>query len=334
MKRLFVAATILILFLPVFSGCSPNKSYHTIEGVVMGHSYQVVFQIPDYAPWTFKSDIKRAARKCTYAIDRSISPYDKSSVISKINSNTDMKADSIFTTVLMKTKSTAELTGASMNATTGPLRDLWGYNLVNQQKITPMQIAGVLEYTGIWKVSVENGLAVKKDPRIQLNFNNMGIGFAADYLGTIMDMHNISNYMIQVGKVVLCKGVNPSGTPWRWVINQASGNVIYLLDKAISICGNLSDLEFRDGKRFNQMFNSNTGYPVWDPLMSTLVIADNSLDATAFSIAFYSMGFEKSVQFLESYGNIQAILFYYKDNQIMTYKTPNINQRYEIQYFP
>ena len=334
MKRTVVPATILLLFLLVFAGCNPGKSYQTINGVVMGYSYQVVFQIPEYAPWTFKSDIKKAARKCTYEIDRSISLYEKSSVISNINSNTSMEADSIFTTVLMKTKATAELTGASMNTTTGPLRDLWGYNLVNAHNITPDQIAQVLEYTGIWKVSAQKGLVVKTDSRIQLNFNNTGLGLAADYLGAIMDMHNISNYMIEIGKVVLCKGLNPSGTPWRWVIDQASGNVIYLSDKAISICGNLSNFTIREGKIFNQMFNSSTGYPVQDPLLSTLVIANNSLDATAYSIAFYSMGVEKSIQFLESHGNIQAILFYYKDNQIMTYKTPNITQRNEIQYFP
>ncbi|HBG54424.1 MAG TPA: hypothetical protein DDW70_09495 [Rikenellaceae bacterium] len=334
MKRILVPATILLLFLLLFAGCSPGKSYQTIDGVVMGYSYQVVFQVPDYAPWSFKSDIKRAARKCTHEIDRSISLYNKSSLISNINSNTNMEADSIFTAVLTKTKSTAELTGASMNTTTGPLRDLWGYSLGNAHNITPDQIAQVLEYTGIWKVSVQKGMVVKKDPRIQLNFNNMGIGLAVDYLGAMMDMHNISNYMIEIGKVVLCKGLNPSGTPWRWLIDQASGHVIYLSDKAVSICGSLADFTIREGKIFNQMFNSNTGYPVQDPLLSTLVIANNSLDATAYSIAFCSMGVEKSIQFLESQGNIQAILFYYDDNEIVTYKTPNITQCHEIQYFP
>jgi thiamine biosynthesis lipoprotein ApbE len=53
----------------------------------MGYSYKIVYQIPYFAPWTFESDIRRAARRCAQEIDRSLSLYNRSSVINNINNN-------------------------------------------------------------------------------------------------------------------------------------------------------------------------------------------------------------------------------------------------------
>lgn len=334
MRRILFPSMATLICLLVIAGCTPEQEYQTIKGVVMGYSYQIVYQAPDYAPWSFRSDIKKAARKCAREIDRSISLYNPSSIINSVNTNKSMETDSIFAAVLDKTKATAELTGASMNTTTGPLRELWGNNPGNTKNVTEDQIAQVLEYSGIWKVSVQNGLFVKEDPRIQLDLSRTGIGFAADYLGSMLDSNNISNYMIEVGKVVLCKGLNPSGTPWRYLIQQTYGNVIYLTDKSMSICGDLSDFKLGLGKTFNGFFNTRTGYPVEDPILSILVIANNGLDAAASSVAFYSLGLEKSIQYLESHPDIQAIMYYCNNDSISTYITPNITQRYEIQYFP
>lgn len=245
-----------------------------------------------------------------------------------------MESDSIFTAVLLKTKETAELTGTSLNTTTGPLQDLWGYNMSNSQTVTAGQIAQVLEYTGLWKVHLQNSHIVKEDPRIQLNFNAIGIGFAADYLAAMLHLNQVSNYMIEVGMVVSCKGMNPSGIPWRIQIDQASSDVVYLQDKTMARSGSPFNFKVREGKIFNNLFNSKTGYPLEDPLLSTLVISGDCMEAAAYSVAFYSMGLEKSIQFLESYPNIQAILFYYDDNHVQTYVTSNITPRNEIQYFP
>ncbi|HOO68672.1 MAG TPA: FAD:protein FMN transferase, partial [Bacteroidales bacterium] len=145
---------------------------------------------------------------------------------------------------------------------------------------------------------------------------------------------SISNYMIEVGKVVFCKGLNPSGTPWRIIIDESETDVVYLTDKAMAIAGSLTNFRTKEGKIVNTLFNSRTGYPVEDPLVSTLIISENCLDAAAYSVAFYSMGLEKSIRFLETQSNLQAILYYFQDEQIKKYATSNITPRHELQYFP
>ena len=73
MRRILFPSMATLICLLVIAGCTPEQEYQTIKGVVMGYSYQIVYQAPDYAPWSFKSDIKKAARKCAREIDRSIS---------------------------------------------------------------------------------------------------------------------------------------------------------------------------------------------------------------------------------------------------------------------
>lgn len=334
MKRIVLLTICLAGYLAVLTGCSPAGKYRTVNGVVMGYSFKIVYQAPSYVPWTFESDIRRAARRCTQEIDRSLSLYHRNSIINNINNNKDLKTDTIFETVLLKAKEVSELTGAFLNTTTGPLQDLWGYNMSNYQHVSAEEIAKVLDYTGLWRVHLKEGFVEKEDPRIRLNLNALGIGYAADYLADMLERNQVVNYMIEVGKVVKCKGVNPAGTPWRIQADQASNDVIYLTDKAMSIYGSLFNFRVREGKIFNNLFNAKTGYPIEDPLLSTLIVSGNCLDAAAYSVSFYSMGLEQSISFLESHSDIQAILFYYQDDQIKTHATTNITPRNEIQYFP
>lgn len=334
MKQIVLFTLILSGCITAITGCSPAGKYKTVNGVVMGYSYKIVYQVPSYAPWTFESDVRRAARRQAHIIDKSLSLYHKSSVINNVNSNNDLAIDSVFTAVLTKAKEIAEITGASLNTTTKPLQDLWGYNMSNYQSVTANDIAKVLEYTGLWKVHMDKGKVIKEDSRIQLNLNTIGIGYAVDLLGNMLDNRSISNYMIEVGKVVFCKGLNPSGTPWRIIIDESETDVVYLTDKAMGIAGSLTNFRTREGKIVNSLFNSRTGYPVEDPLISTLIISENCLEAAAYSVAFYSMGLEKSIRFLETQSDLQAILYYFQDEQINKYATSNITPRHELQYFP
>jgi thiamine biosynthesis lipoprotein len=334
MKRILLITLLFSGLITAFSGCSTTGKYKTVTGVVMGYSFQIVYQVPSYAPWTFESDIRRAARRQAQMIDKSLSLYYKTSVINNVNSNKDLNTDSAFTAVLTKAKEVAEKTGAYLNTTTKPLQDLWGYNMSNYQNVSADDIARVLEYTGLWKIHIDQGKVVKEDPRIQLNLNAIGIGYAADMLGRLLDKQDITNYMIEVGKVVFCKGLNPSGTPWRIIIDESNTDVIYLSEKAMAIAGSLTNFKTREGKIVNTLFNSRTGYPVEDPIISTLVVSETCLEAAVYSVAFYSMGLEKSIRFIETQSDIQTILYYFQEDQIKKYTTTNITPRNELQYFP
>ena len=200
MKRIVLLTICLAGYLAVLTGCSPAGKYRTVNGVVMGYSFKIVYQAPSYVPWTFESDIRRAARRCTQEVDRSLSLYHRNSIINNINNNKDLKTDTIFETVLLKAKEVSELTGAFLNTTTGPLQDLWGYNMSNYQHVSAEEIAKVLDYTGLWRVHLKEGFVEKEDPRIRLNLNALGIGYAADYLADMLERNQVVNYMIEVGK--------------------------------------------------------------------------------------------------------------------------------------
>ena len=57
----------------------------------------------------------------------SLSVYKDSSIISKINRNEDVVADSFFTEVFRKSVLISEMTGGAFDITVGPLVKAWGF---------------------------------------------------------------------------------------------------------------------------------------------------------------------------------------------------------------
>ncbi len=317
-----------------YTGCSSKEGYKTITGVAMGHSFKIVYKVPPYAPTTFSSDIKRALNKHIQEIDKSISLYYKSSILNQINSNLSVETDSIFSTVFLKAKEVAAHTGAALNITSRPLQELWGYNLINYETVTEEEIQNVLPYIGFHKIHLKDGIISKEHPHIHINFNTLGVGLSADHFADMLRSYHVTNFMIEIGEVVVCQGVNPSEAPWRIQLKQAADNVLYLKDKSISAHGSPLNLNVKGKKVYNHLFDTKTGYPAEDPLISVVVISESSLMVSAYSLAFFSMGLDKSIQFLESHSNLQAILFYYKDDRLEIFTTSNITPRHETLYFP
>ena len=334
MKRCLILLLAFTGCLLIYSGCNPKEGYNTFTGVVMGYSFKIVYQTPAYAPWTFRSDLKRELNKTVQDIDKSLSLYYKGSVINQVNTNKITEADSLFITVFKETKRAAHYTGAALNITSRPLQQLWGYNLIHYQTITEEQIEKVLPYVGFDKVHLENGKIVKDDPRISINLNTPGIGYSVDLFAHMLNNHKVINYMIEAGEVICCKGVNPSGAPWRIQLDRESTHVLYMEDKCVTVHGKLFELIRKDNKLYSYLFDPRTGYPFENKLVNVVVVADKGLTSALLSLSLFSMGLEKSIAFIEAHPAIQGLLFYCEDDTIKTYITPNISKRHETQYFP
>lgn len=334
MKRYLLPLFALVGYLLLFSGCGTQEEYKTISGVVMGYSFKIVYKTPPYAPWSFDSDLKRELNKYIQDIDKSLSLYHKGSVINQINNNKSMEVDSIFSVVFRETKRAAQYTGAALNITSKPLQQLWGYNLIHYHTVTDEQVQEVLPYVGFDKMYLKEGRIVKDDPRVTINLNTPGIGYSTDLFAQVLQTHKVVNYMIEAGEAISCKGVNPSGFPWRVQLDRSSSIVLHLNDKSVTIHGKLYELIRKDNRFFSYLFETKTGYPSENPLVNVIIIAESNLTTGLLSLSLFSMGLERSIQFIESHPGIQGLLFYYEDEVLKTYATSNLSTRHETQYFP
>ena len=83
MKKYLLFFIITVSFLTVLVSCSISGKYKTVKGIVLGYSYQIVYQAPEVVPWTFEADIRRSAERLAKKIDESMSLYNTRSLVAK-----------------------------------------------------------------------------------------------------------------------------------------------------------------------------------------------------------------------------------------------------------
>ena len=106
-----IVGTVLIL--------RKQAPYQTDQGLVFGTMYKITYQ--------YKENLKEEIEAELQKVDNSLSPFNKKSIITHINNNTDNTVDSMFTRVFLLSKSISAETHGAFNTTLSPLVNAWGF---------------------------------------------------------------------------------------------------------------------------------------------------------------------------------------------------------------
>jgi thiamine biosynthesis lipoprotein len=98
--------------------------FQTDEGLVFGTMYKITYQSKE----NLKKDIEAELQK----VNNSLSPFSKESVITRINNNEEMTADSMFTYVFRLAKDISQETYGAFDITVAPLVNAWGFGFKNK----------------------------------------------------------------------------------------------------------------------------------------------------------------------------------------------------------
>lgn len=202
--------------------------------------------------------------------------------------------------------------------------------------VTQAIVDSLLPLINYKAVRLENGLLVKGNPDIQIDYNAIAQGYSVDLMGGFLQKNGITSYLVDIGGEVLAKGTKPDGSLWTVGIEKPSDNqdserqlkaTLTLTDKAIATSGNYRKFYEVDGIRYSHTIDPKTGYPVKHSLLSATVMADSAAIADAFATAFMVMGVEKTQEFLMNYSGIEVYLIYSgEDAEIKTWKSSGIEK--------
>ena len=202
---LLIVGTVLIL--------RKQSPYQTDQGLVFGTVYKITYQSSE----NLKAEIEKELQK----VDNSLSPFNKQSVITHINHNTDMHADSLFVYVFNMAKEISNETGKAYDVTVAPLVNAWGFGFKHSQFPDSLTIDSLRQFVGIDKVQLNaEGEVVKADPRMMLDFSSIAKGFGVDCVARLFDRKGIKNYMIDIGGELVLKGQNSKMETWRIGVNK------------------------------------------------------------------------------------------------------------------
>ena len=151
----------------------------------------------------------------------------------------------------------------------------------------------------------------------------------------ILDSLGCTNYLIDIGREILCKGVNAIGTPWRVGLDKPiDGNfdegadlqaIINVSDCGIVTSGNYRNYYMENGQKYSHTIDPATGWPVTHNLLSATVLAANATTADAYATWMMVIGMERAKRILESRGDLEGLLVYDRNGEMVSYQTENLN---------
>ncbi|MEW5846267.1 MAG: FAD:protein FMN transferase [Bacteroidota bacterium] len=309
--RYLKSFTLLMLTL---ASCTPQKKYIKIEGFAQGTTYSITYYDSLNRNLSFQID------SILSEIDHSMSIYNDSSIISKVNSNQSDSIDHLLKEVILASFDIYRQTDGAFDITVGPVVRAIGFGRDKIQGIDSAKIRALLPLIGMNKIRVEGNTLKKDDSKIQIDVNAIAQGYTVDVIGKYMVSMGIKNYLIEVGGEITARGKNSKGTCWVVGIDKPVESALpgENIQAKISISngyglatsGNYRKFIEVNGQKYAHTINPKTGFPELNNLLSATVVAPNATKADALATAFMVKGLEWSKNFVANNNDIDAYLVY------------------------
>lgn len=291
--RLFAVLCITLLL----GACNtPKSAFLTIEGEALGTFVQVKCSTS-----LEDDELIAIVQRIDTEAKESMSIFNESSLLSKINSNLTDSLDCHIIRNIELAERFSELSNGAYDITIKPLTEAWGFAAQRSDGSTP-DINSLLDFVGYDKISICDGRLHKADPRVQIDLNSIAKGYTVDIVAEELEKRGISDYMVNIGGEIRCRGVNAKSERWTIGIETPyDGNmsqesfekIIDVTDCAIATSGNYRRFYLTDdGRKVAHTLNPHTGYSVISDLLSATVIAPTCAEADAAATMFMAMGSE------------------------------------------
>lgn len=307
-------SNLLIISLLFFS-CKKEVQTVRFSGEAQGTTYQIIYLDEN------GNDYQGAVDSIFSVIDKSMSLWDTTSVISRINQgDTTAVVDHHFAMVFRRAQEISVETHGAFDITVAPLVKGWGFGLSKAAVMDSVMVDSLRQLVDYKQVSLKGGKIVKTNENISVDFNAIAQGYTVDVIAEFLENKKIKNYLVEVGGELRAKGNKADGSTWRVGIDKPvehSGSqdrelqvIIELKNKSLATSGNYRKFYEKDGMKYSHTIDPATGYPVTHHLLSVSVIADDCMSADAYATAFMVMGIDKTKKFLSLNKNLEAFLVY------------------------
>jgi FAD:protein FMN transferase len=322
MKNIIISILIVSTILSCNS-FSPDN-YYTCNGTTQGTLFNVTYQNDT----ELCLDIDSILRE----FSKSLSNYDSESLISQINNNETNKSDEYFKQMFEAAYEVYQKTNGAFDISLAPVVNAWGFGWEKHDDLSEIDTAKIiqlLDYVGMDKISLDNGIVKKSVPDIQVIGNGIAQGLSVDVVSNFLRENGITNFLVEIGGEVYATGLNPSSDPWAIGVDKPIKNTDYenretqiilnFSDWAAATSGNYRKyLEIGD-KSFGHSIDPRTGFPANNELLSVTVLAKTCVMADAYATAFMVLGLEDSMKIVEDEEQMEAyFIFLDEKNKITT----------------
>ncbi len=255
------------------------------------------------------------------AVDLIMSTYKDTSELSKFNqsqSTDPIKISKKLSQVLQEAVRVTKLTQGAFDITVGPVVNLWGFGPDKMLKEpAPEALAEARKRVGSkrYTLDVKNQTLQKHDPNVYIDLSAIAKGYAVDRVGEILEKHNVSSYMVEIGGEIRARGKNSKDVPWQLGVEkphdaptQEIALIVPLEELSMATSGNYRNFYLRaDGSKVSHTIDARTGEPVAHPFSSVTVLHENCITADALATGFFVLGSTEAMKIAEAHQ--LAVLF-------------------------
>ena len=245
-------------------------------------------------------------------VGKSLSVFDKSSLVSKVNKADSMEVDNMFADVYNASLKINKASTGMFDPTISPLITAWGFGPGHTVSADSTAVDSILRFTGISKTRLQGKTLIKNDRRIQFNFSAIAKGYGCDQVAEMLKRNGIKNYLVEIGGELSIGGKSPRSDKWKISIDRPiqtdsteihdSSAVIAVTDCGVATSGNYRNFHKEGGKTFGHTISPVTGYPVETDVISATVIAPNCMLADGAATACMASGSRLAKEMLSRLG--------------------------------
>ena len=313
-KRLLIFGIGLVIAFIIASYFKKDQPriYH-ISGQTMG---TIVYNVKYIDKYVDGLDQEIAEKLVSF--NQSLSTYIPTSEVSTLNTQGAFAFQSTyFFPVLNKSKEIYEATEGTFDPSIGPLVQAWGFG---PEKSIPDLDSNTVDslraIIGFDKVRFDE-YEVRVPGNFQLDFSAIAKGYAVDVIADLLESNGISNYLVEIGGEVRCRGENEEEKPWSLGVEDPTVSagqqrlmaIVRLKNLSLATSGNYRNYYEKDGKIFAHIIDPRTGYTANHNLLSASVFASNCMTADAYATAFMVLGLDTTKEIIEAQ-DLDAILIY------------------------
>ena len=300
----------------LLAACSKSPEPTKIEGFAQGTTYHLTFVLPDTKQETAITQEVTAELK---RIDESISNYRKDSIIELFNAQLDTEPHEVndeIVKLVEHARGTNKASGGCYDLTIKPLFDLWGFKKDVFHLPSEDELQQTLQLIGMDKLITVDATHLQKTlPNLRVDLSSIGQGYSVERLANLLESHQITNYIVEIGGELKVRGKKPDGTPWRIAMEKPisierkiekiavfeSGEPISLMPS-----GTYHHYFDNNGKRYSHILDARNGKPIeHNTVVANAFIASSTL-ADAWSTALLCLGSDEGIKVADD-NNIAAL---------------------------
>ncbi len=307
---------LLLIMIVLTLSCQRPYEYYLSQGEIFHTSYHIKYK--------YHKPLGDEIQAVLDTFNLSLNPFNKESVISKVNNNQPVEVDDYFVTVFNKSQEISKASDGAFDITCAPLVNIWGFGFSKADSVTPELVDSIKLFVGYQKVRLKGRNVIKDDLRVLLNMSAIAKGYSCDVVANLLESYGIEDYMVEIGGEIRAKGKNPNDVCWKIEITKPNDDksglkkerleVLELCNRSMATSGNYRNYYVKDGKKYAHTINPKTGYPAGNEMLSATVIADDCMTADAYATAFMTLGLDKARELAGKVPGLDYV-FVYTDHE-------------------